>query len=357
MLNSSPWAIAADNAPLSDTKILHQPLDSAPAGIPVAVTATVEDSAGIEVVRVYFKSTVGTIYYYVPLAQTKGNAYSGMIPAPAADAGAIEYLILVKNKKNVVVKSQQYQTTVSEKPGKPKGKQKTINVYSESPYASKHIIGFTDGYDFQVAEPSEKYGVVAGLYNPESVSWIATDAVGGGTVTEPSETSWTPYLIGGGAIAGIAVVAMALGGGGGGGGGSEEPPAEEPPAGETPTTPPVSETPLASGTWRLSSYQYTSACTSGTGATQTVTCTASKTFESVSPSTVAVTVPDTATTGTCITGTTPGLAEVFVAGQDCDAEKACDNFSASNLTSKTCGTTSITIVRDNGTHIQVWQKQ
>ena len=353
MLNSSPWVIAADNTPLSDTKILHQPLGSAPAGVPVAVTATVEDSAGVEVVRVYFKSTVGTIYYYIPLTKTKGNAYSGKIPAPAADAGEIEYLILVKNKNSVVVKSQQYQTAVTEKPGKPEAKQETIKVYSESPYASKHIIGFADGYDFQVADPSEKYGVVAGLYNPESVSWIATDAVAGGTVAEPSETSWNPYLIGGGAIAGVAVVALALGGGGGGGGGSE-PPAEEPPV-TPPVTPPVN----ASGTWRLTSYQNTSSCTSGAGQNQTVTCTTStsSTFVSVSPGSLTVSVPDTTTPGTCISGTTGGLADIFLPNQACDAEAACDNFSPSNLTSKTCGATSITIVRDNGTHTQVWQKQ
>lgn len=355
MLNSSPWVIAADNAPLSDTKILHQPLGSAPAGVPVAITATVEDSAGAEVVRVYFKSTVGTIYYYIPLTKTKGNTYSGKIPAPAADAGEIEYLILVKNKNSVVVKSQQYQTTVAEKPGKPGAKQETIKVYSESPYASKHIIGFADGYDFQVADPSEKYGVVAGLYNPESVSWIATDAVAGGTVAEPSETSWTPYLIGGGAIVGVAVVALALGGGGGGGGGSEAPPAEEPPAEEPPTTPPAN----ASGTWRLTSYQNTSSCTSGAGQNQTVACTTStsSTFVSVSPGTLTVSVPDTTTPGTCVSGTTGGLADIFLANQACDAEAACNNFSPSNLTSKTCGATSITIVRDSGAHTQVWQKQ
>lgn len=356
MLNCSPWAIAADNAPLSDTKIVHQPADAAPAGIPLTVTTTVEDSAGVEVVRVYFKSTVGTIYYYVPLVQGKDNAYSGTIPAPAADAGTIEYLILVKNKKNVVVKSQQYQTPVTEKTGQPHdGKQKTIKVYSESPHASKYITGFTDGYDFQVADPSEKYGVVAGLYNPESVSWIATDAVAGGTAAQPAktETNWTPYLIGAGAIAGIAVVAMALGGGGGGGGGGDDT-SQEP---TTPVTPPATETPLASGTWRLTSYQNTASCTSGTGATQTVTCTATKTFDSVSPSTVAVTVPDTATPGTCIAGTTPGLAAVFIAGQNCDAVEACNNFSSSNLTSKTCETTSITIVRDSGAYTEVWQKQ
>ena len=166
LLNTSPWVIAADTAPLSDTRIIHQPFETVPAGIVFPVTATVEDSAGIEVVRAYFKSTVGTIYYFIPMAPGKDNSYTGRLPAPAMDAGEIEYLILVKNKNNVVVKSQHYQTTVVESKRKAEAEQEKIKVYSESPYASKHIIGFTNGYDFQVAEPPEKYGVVAGLYNP-----------------------------------------------------------------------------------------------------------------------------------------------------------------------------------------------
>ncbi len=354
LLNTSPWVVAADNAPLSDTKITHQPLDSVPAGIAFPVSATVKDSAGIEVVRAYFKSTVGTIYYYIPMAPGKDNTYSGRLPAPAIDAGEIEYLVLVKNKNNVVVKSQHYQTKVVEGKRKTEAQQENIKVFSESPYASKHIIGFTDGYEFQVAEPTEKYGVVAGLYNPEEVSWIATDAVAGGTTAEPpSDTSINPWLIGGAAVAGIAVVALALGGGGGGGGDSEEPPAEEPPDEEPPTEePPAADN--ARGTWRLTSYQNTSACTSGVGGTQTVTCSGGN-IQSVSPSSVPVSVPDTTSTSdTCINGTTPGLSDIFFAGNACDAVEACND---SSITQKPCGATSITIVRDNGNHRQTWTKQ
>lgn len=354
ILNTSPWVIAADNAQLSDTKILHQPSESSPAGTRVPLTATIEDSAGIEVVRAYFKSTVGTIFYYIPLTNTKDNKYSGVLPAPAADAGEIEYLILVKNKGGVVVKSKQYQTAISENTGKHQAdaQQKIIKVYSESPYASKHITGFEAGYDFQVADPSEKYGVVAGLYNPESVSWISTDAVAGGTVADSSGTSWNPWLIGGAAVAGIAVVAVALGGGSSGGGGdTTAPPAEDP--GTTPTTPPTGPT---SAVWKLTSYQYTPACTSGTNQPQTVACTAANVVESVAPSSFAVTVPD-GTLGGCKNGTAQGLADVFKTSQTCDAVQACNNYSASDLVSKSCAATSITIVRDNSRHIQVWTKQ
>ena len=109
----------------------------------------------------------------------------------------------------------------------------------------------------------------------------------------------------------------------------------------------------------MTSYQNTSACTSGVGQEQTVTCSTANTFQSVTPSTVPVSVPDSTTTSVaaCINGTTDGLAAVFLANQPCDAEEACNNFSPGNLTSKTCGTTSITIVRNNGTHTQTWTKQ
>ena len=356
VLNTAPWVIAAEKTQLSDTKILHHPIESALSGIVIPLSANIEDSAGVEVVRAYFKSTVGTIFYYVPLMNTKDNNYSGLIPAPAADAGEIEYLILVKNKQGVVVKSQQYHTVITENPRKPQpdAKQKTINVYSESPYASKYITGFEAGYDFQVADPSEKYGVVAGLYNPESVSWISTDAVPGGTAAEPSSSSMNPLLIGGGVLAGIAVVAVALGGGGGGGGSSTTPPATDTP--DTPTTPPSDQTPLASGTWKLSRFEYDPCASSGTGQSQTVSCTADKTFESVSPSTATVSVPADAS-ATCVSGTTRGLTDVFVTGQNCDAVEACNTYSASNLTSKDCQTTSITIIRDSGKNIEVWDKQ
>lgn len=355
VLNTSPWAIAAENGDLSDTKILHQPVDSSPAGSAVPLSATVEDSAGVEVVRAYFKSTVGTIFYYIPLTIAKGKNYSGILPAPAADAGEIEYLILVKNKNGVVVKSQQYHTVIAENSRKPQAdkQQEKIKVYSESPYASKYIIGFEPGYDFQVADPSEKYGVVAGLYNPESVSWISTDAVSGGTVDERSGISWKPWLIGGAAVAGIAVVAVALGGGGGGGGGStattDTPTTTTPPT-PTPTTPAAD----TSDNWRLSSYKY-DPCTSGGGQTQTVSCTAAGIVKTVSPSSLTVNVPDS--TGVCINGTTPGLAAVFIADKTCNAADACNSFSASDLVSKECTATKITIVRDSGKHTQVWEKQ
>lgn len=352
VLNTSPWAIAAENGDLSDTKILHQPVDSSPAGSAVPLSATVEDSAGVEVVRAYFKSTVGTIFYYIPLTNAKGKNYSGILPAPAADAGEIEYLILVKNKNGVVVKSQQYRTVIAENSRKLQAatQQEKIKVYSESPYASKYIIGFEAGYDFQVADPSEKYGVVAGLYNPESVSWISTDAVSGGTVAEPSGTSWTPWLIGGAAVAGIAVVALALGGGGGGGGSTTA----DTPATDTPTTTPTTPSADTSDNWRLSSYKY-DPCTSGGGQTQTVSCTAAGIVKTVSPSSLTVNVPDS--TGSCINGTTPGLAAVFVADKTCNATDACNNFSASDLVSKECTATKITIVRASGKHTQVWEKQ
>lgn len=347
ILNTSPWLIAAENAELSDTKIVHHPAESSLAGRVVPLTATVEDSAGVEVVRVYFKSTVGTIFYYIPMTNTKGNGYSGVLPAPAADAGEIQYLILVKNKNGVVVKSKQYQTVIAENPNKsPADKdQESIKVYSESPYASKYIIGFESGYDFQVADPSEKYGVVAGLYNPESVSWISTDAVSGGTVDDSSDDSWNPWLIGGAAVAGIAVVAVALGGGSSGGGGSTTP--EPPPAEEPPTTP------SASGTWQLTSYKY-DPCTNGGGQSQTVNCTGDN-FESVTPPSLTVSVPD-GTSGACKDGTTPGLAEVFKTGEACNAEQACENFSSGSI-STTCQADSITITRDGGKHVQVWEKQ
>jgi hypothetical protein len=351
ILNTSPWLIAAENSePLSDTKIVHQPMETSLAGLVVPLTATVEDSAGVEVVRVYFKSTVGTIFYYIPMIHTKDNGYSGVLPAPAADAGEIQYLILVKNKNGVVVKSQQYQTVIAENQNKSAAdkKQESIQVYSESPYASKYIIGFESGYDFQVADPSEKYGVVAGLYNPESVSWISTDAVSGGTVDESSDGSWNPWLIGGAAVAGIAVVAVALGGGSSGGGGNTTP---EPPADDTPTPPADTD-----NEWKLTSYEYTSACTSGINQIQTVTCTAANIVESVSPSSFTVAVPD-GTSGTCKNETIGGLADVFDTGQTCDAQQACENYSPADLTSKDCQATSITIVRDSGKHTQTWTKQ
>jgi len=351
VLNTSPWVIAAEKSDLSDTKILHQPVNTSLAGLVIPLTAGVTDSAGVEVVRVYFKSTLGTIYYYIPLVKTKNSNYSGILPAAAADAGEIEYLILVKNNNGVVVKSQHYQIVIAENPDKSKAdaQQDKIKVYSESPYASKYIIGFEGGYDFQVADPSEKYGVVAGLYNPESVSWISTDAVSGGTVADSSEKSLNPWLIGGAAVAGVAVVAVALGGGGSSGGGDTPPETPEDPVEPAPPANP------ASGSWILSRYEYNPCSVTGAGQTQTVTCTTAGTFQSVSPSTLTVTVADTA--GACVSGTTRGLAEVFAAGQACDAVEACNSFSVTDLVSKNCQTNRIELVRSNGNHIQVWEKQ
>ncbi len=238
LLNCSVMtAQAADLPPLkSITEIFHKPVESVEAGKRITLYTEISDLNVVDVVRVYFKSRDGADYSFVEMkpvinqekglfeqfqnlgSDFKGLGYAGVLPAPANGSKSIEYLLLIKNTANTVVKSQTYTVAViDDKAGAVTGKE-PIKVYSELERAPSLLSGFSDSVSIELVESSGKLGVVAGLY-PGLVTG-GGGAVAGGTVVASSGGFTTTAAVVGSAVAVAAVGGVAAIAGGGGGGSS-----------------------------------------------------------------------------------------------------------------------------------------
>ncbi|MBF0193933.1 MAG: hypothetical protein HQL71_05220 [Magnetococcales bacterium] len=175
------------SAAASGTKIVHEGIAQAVSGNRLQIQATVTDPSGIDVVRTYFKAAEGKNFNFVAMKNMGNNQFAGTLPAPAANAGNIDYLILAKNSKNVVVKSQTFQAKVVE--GSPQESQSApqdpVQVYSELAKAPTEIAGFADNIVTDVVVSAAKFGVVAGVVSQVAAGGSAAGAgaVSAGTTT------------------------------------------------------------------------------------------------------------------------------------------------------------------------------
>ncbi len=238
LLNCPVMAAAASDAPAvkPSTEIVHKPVASVEAGKRIELYTEVSDESGVDVVRVYFKSKDAADYSFIALKQIdnqekglfekfkslgsdfKGQGFSGVLPAPANGSKSFEYLVLVKNKANTVVKSQTYAVAVTDdKDGGVAGNE-PIQVYSELSQAPSEISGFTDNISIDIVESGGKLGAVAGLYS--GLMSAGGGAVSGGTVAASSGGFTTTAAVVGSATAVVAVAGVAAIAGGGGGSGS-----------------------------------------------------------------------------------------------------------------------------------------
>ncbi|MBF0384090.1 MAG: hypothetical protein HQL69_24010 [Magnetococcales bacterium] len=211
-------------AATSETKIVHNGVAEAASGKRLQIIAKVTDSEGVDIVRTYFKAAEGKNFNFVAMEDIGDNQYSGTLPAPAANADSINYLILVKNSANVVVKSQTYQTTVVKgNGGTPTGD--PVQVYSELAEAPTEIAGFSDSITTDVVVSAAKFGVVAGVVSQVAAggSVAGAGAVSAGTTTATTTAATTATTAAAtttaaasGGMSTIAVVglgALAVGGG------------------------------------------------------------------------------------------------------------------------------------------------
>ncbi|MFH0782365.1 MAG: hypothetical protein V2B20_10510 [Pseudomonadota bacterium] len=242
LLNCPVMAAQANDAKAvkPTTEIFHKPTGRVEAGKRITLYTEVNDPSGIDVVRVYFKSKEAADFTFIVMQPTikqekstfqtfknmgsnfDGQAYSGILPAPAKGSKAFEYLVLVKTKSNVVVKSQTYKVSVSDGKGESVAEKEPIKVYSELSEAPANVAGFSDNIALDIVESGAKLGVVAGLY--AGVTNGGGGAISGGTVAASTGGITTTAVVVTSAVA-VAVVggvAVAAGGGGGSdsGGGS-----------------------------------------------------------------------------------------------------------------------------------------
>lgn len=180
------------------TKVIHKPDEIFEAGKRLVFSVAVEDTEGIDVVRLYFKSAEGVNYNFVPMvtadednsnskdqlaqeevSKLKAADYTAVLPAPAQGSQNIEYLFLVKNCADIVVKTQNYNVQVKDSDER-KEEAAPIKVFTEMSEVPVELTGFSDSIVFDTVESSARYGVVADLYS--SITTGGGDAVSAGNI-------------------------------------------------------------------------------------------------------------------------------------------------------------------------------
>ena len=182
LLNCPLNAVAA---PTPNIEIEHDPVEEVTAGQRIDIEAEIEDESGVKTARVYFKAAEASDYSFVVLSSDDGESFTGTLPAPANGAGSIEYLILVQNNNDHVVKTQSYQVIVEDDDDAASAiaENDQIKVYTELEKAPTEITGFSDNIAIDVVESAAKLGVVAGLYSVATAGSSSSGATAAGTVT------------------------------------------------------------------------------------------------------------------------------------------------------------------------------
>ncbi len=224
----------------SATEIYHKPAERAETGKQIAIYTEVADPKGIDEVRAYFKAQDAANYNYIVLQPSsfkekglfesfasigsdfRGQAFSGVLPAPANGCKAFEYLILVNNKANVVVKSQTYKVTVIGFSSEARREVVKIQVFTDLPNVPEKIDGFSDNIFLDVAESGARFGIVAGLYSEVVTPSFTTTAAAGGTVAASSGGFTTTAVVVAGITTAAVVGGVAAAGGGGNGSNSND---------------------------------------------------------------------------------------------------------------------------------------
>jgi hypothetical protein len=244
------------------TTIKHKPIKYFVEGKRIRLDSTVKDDAGVQLVRCYFKGKEEADYLFVPMNQGDKDEYSAILPAPGQGASAIQYLFLVVNKANQVVKSQSFSIKKGDAGAETPSSQITpaegnIKVSTELSQAPSSVEGFSDSITVDVVESTMRFGFVAGLYSATQMA-AAGGVTGGGAATAGSgaatATSAGAVTAGAGLStaavvgigAGVAVVGAGAAAAGGGGGGGNSSPSPNPSPSPSPNPSPCAS---SAGSW------------------------------------------------------------------------------------------------------------
>lgn len=335
ILANSPLPLLAAN-PEQETalEIEHSPVEKVKAGETIPVKANFTIPEGIEIVRIYFRAVGSSAYFFVPMIASKKNEYYSILPAPDGSAAEIEYLFLIKTYNNRIFTSTTNTITVTPvKSIHPVAAEDIVDVSTELMLSPVKITGFSDQTNVRLVAKSEKHGVVAGLYDIKDTGGTTSTGHYHGTIEASEESHLNGWLIGGGVAAGV--VALAVAGSSGSGGSSS--------AQDT-----SSEVSTGAGSWTLG-FEY-APCSKTTS--QTVSCSSEGLVTSVSPTAIGIPLPEA-----CNNSPYGGLADIFVVGGSCDTVTACNNYSSSDLSGKTCNDSSIILYKNDGLRTETWSVQ
>jgi hypothetical protein len=125
----------------------HEPVACFIAGEFPLIDARIEPLSGVARARVYFKSALGTSYYFVEMTATEG-VFQGKLPRPRIEASPIEYYIQATTAEFVEAQTPQASARVVEKEEDCEGKvaaigpQGPVQVFSASTGAALNPAGF-----------------------------------------------------------------------------------------------------------------------------------------------------------------------------------------------------------------------
>ena len=211
----------------STTTMKHTKPDFFVADQRIQLQAEVENPAGINLVRCYFKAAGEANMVFVPMIMDDKNEYACILPAPSKVTTQIEYLFLSVNSDKKIIRSQIFTITQNANKGIPAwqeiSKQGEIKVSMEIGKATTELAGFSDDVTIDVVESCARFGVVAMMYHHISSATISsatasTGATSAGTITAGTAGYSTATIVGIGlgaaaAVGGTAVATNEAGGG------------------------------------------------------------------------------------------------------------------------------------------------
>ncbi len=153
-------------APLwSTTTLQHTPPESVHSGSRVFLSVNANDTEQMETVRVYFKSAKEKTYFFITMRNDVRSKYIGRLPSATPDCGKLEYLFLIKNRKEQLIVSQKYTIPVIDSRIVFTPSADTMHIYSEISGLNATIPGFSDNFTLSQVQPSLQLGRMAGLYS------------------------------------------------------------------------------------------------------------------------------------------------------------------------------------------------
>ena len=335
MVNLPLLVFAAPTEEELTLQIEHSPVKKVTVGKTIPVTANFAVAEGIEIVRIYFRAVGSTPYYFVPMIASDNSEYYSILPAPDGSATAIEYLFLVKTYNNRVFTSTANTITVKgPKTVSDDSEQNIVDVSVETTKVPTTMVGFSEKTRVRLVTQSEKHGVLAGLYAYKDTAGTSSSGHYHGTIEAHKGSHRNALLIGGGVAAGAIALAVIAGSSGSGSSSSSTD------TGSTVST--------GAGLWTLQ-FEY-SPCSKTTS--QTVSCSTEGLVTSVSPTAIGIPLPES-----CSNSPYGGLADLFTVGGSCDTVTACNNYSSSDLTGKTCTAKSIILYKNDGLRVEKWSVQ
>ena len=229
------------------TKVTHDALKFFVPEKRIRLDAAVTDSKGVTLARAYFKGKAQADFVFVPMEaqQTAKDSYVANLPAMAKSNDEIQYLFLVVNGANEILKTEPFVVKSKDSKDVPSWQMVSddgsVKLFTEVPDAPTVAASFSDSVSLNVVESGARFGLVAQLYGASgsaTASGAAASATNAGTASMATAGMSTVTI----AAAAAGVVGVAAAAGGGGGGGSSATPAVVTPVTPTAPTAPTSTT-------------------------------------------------------------------------------------------------------------------